>query len=313
MIEPFQLITEYRDYVWGGSRLRPGQRTAEAWVVFEGDRIADGPFKDQTLATAAAELGPELLGQPVVDKTGLRFPLLVKLLDCADWLSLQVHPNDEQARRLEGPDQFGKTEAWHVLDAASGSELLFGLQPGTSPADLAKAVRGGSVLDLVQHHTVQPGDTVFISPGMMHALGPGLLIYEVQQTSNITYRVFDWNRPLTAGRSLHIDQSLAVLNPTAEARIRPRPLVKDGSRMTLVTCPYFSLDLLCAQTNPVQLNTRGESFHTLTVIAGRTLVQGSGWSLSLGRYESVVIPAVTGEYWLVPDGIMMALKSSAIG
>jgi mannose-6-phosphate isomerase len=313
MIEPFQLTPEYRDYVWGGNRLRSGQRTAEAWVVYEGDQISDGPFKGYTLSEAAAEFGPELLGQAVVDKTGLRFPLLVKLLDCADWLSLQVHPNDEQARRLEGPDQFGKTEAWYVLDAAAGAELLFGLKPGTSPAALQNAVRGNNVLQMVQRHKVQQGDTVFIAPGMIHALGPGLLIYEVQQTSNITYRVFDWNRPAASGRIMHIEQSLAVLNPQAEARIRQRPRFIDGSRSTLVTCPYFTLALLCAYTNPVPLDTRGDSFHSITVIEGRAVVQGSGWSISLGRYETVIIPAVTGEYWVVPKGNMMALKSSAIG
>jgi mannose-6-phosphate isomerase len=312
MLEPFQLLPEYRDYVWGGNRLRPGLRTAEAWVVYEGNRVASGPFQDQTLASVAGELGPELLGQAVIERTGLRFPLLVKLLDCADWLSLQVHPNDEQARQLEGPQHFGKTEAWHVLEADPGAELMFGLRPGTSPAELEQAVRAGNVLELVQRHTVRPGDTVFISPGMIHALGPGMLIYEVQQTSNLTYRVFDWNRPMTAGRVLHIEQSLAVLNPQAEARVRPRPLSKDGQRTTLVTCPYFALDLLTARSNPVQLHTRGDSFHTLTVIEGQAQVQGSGWSMPLARFETLVVPAVTGEYWVLPEGDLSVLKSSVV-
>lgn len=314
MIEPFQLVPEYRDYVWGGQRLRQGERTAEAWVVFEGNRIADGPFQGKTLVEVAAEVGPGLLGQPVVDRTGLRFPLLIKLLDCADWLSLQVHPNDEQARRLEGPDQFGKTEAWHVLDANADAELLFGLQPGTTPSELEHAVRHGTVLNLVQRHKVQQGDTVFIQPGMIHALGPGLLIYEVQQTSNITYRVFDWNRPMTSGRVLHIEQSLAVLNPSAEARIRPRPPHKDGKRNALVTCPFFNLDLITAQSNPVQLDTRGDSFHTLTAIEGTVTVQGSGWSKPLERFQTLVIPAATKEYWVVPNGASSTLlKSSVLG
>jgi mannose-6-phosphate isomerase len=300
--------------VWGGQRLRQGQRTAEAWVVYEGNRIADGPYENQSLADVAADVGPELLGQAVVDRTGLRFPLLIKLLDCADWLSLQVHPNDEQARRLEGPDQFGKTEAWHVLDANSGAELLFGLRPGTTYGELEQAVRNGSILDLVQRHKVRQGDTVFIMPGMIHALGPGLLIYEVQQTSNITYRVYDWNRPMTSGRVLHIDQSLAVLNPQAEARVRQRPPRKDGKRSTLVTCPYFNLDIITAQHNPVQLDTDGDSFHTLTVIEGKATVQGSGWSKPLDRYQTLVVPAITEEYWVVPqDSTTTILKSSVIG
>ncbi len=312
MIEPFQLIPEYRDYMWGGQRLRLNERTAEAWVVYEGNLVADGPYQNKTLLEVAADAGPALLGKMVMDRTGLRFPLLIKLLDCADWLSLQVHPNDDQARRLEGPDQFGKTEAWHVLGAGSGAELLFGRQPGTTPAELEQAVRGGTVLNLVQRHKVQQGDTVFIMPGMIHALGPGLLIYEVQQTSNITYRIFDWNRPMTSGRVLHIEQSLAVLNPAAEARIRPRPPRKDGKGSTLVTCPYFNLDFITAQHNPVQLDTRGESFHTLTVIDGDVTVQGSGWNKPLKRLETLVVPAETREYWVVPTGANAALLKSSV-
>jgi mannose-6-phosphate isomerase len=245
---PLQLAPEYRDYVWGGTRLRPGnQRTAEAWVVFEQNKIINGPLAGKTLIEAVEELGPDLLGRTVYQRTGSRFPLLIKLLDCADWLSLQVHPNDEQARRLEGPDQFGKTEAWHILEADPGASLLFGLRPGTDQEQLQAAVTGGTILDLVQSHQVQQGDTVFIRPGMIHALGPGLLIYEVQQTSNITYRVFDWNRPAAAGRKLHIAESLEVLDPQAEARIVPRPDLPDGGQAVLAKASSSPGTALCSE------------------------------------------------------------------
>ena len=310
MLQPLQLTPQYRDYVWGGQRLRPGQRTAEAWVIYEDDQVASGPLAGKTLAEVAAQFGSDLLGQPVVNQTGSRFPLLVKLLDCADWLSLQVHPNDEQARRLEGPHHFGKTEAWHVLDAASNAELLFGLRPHTTPDQLAAAVRSGQVLDLVQRHTVQPGDTVFIRPGMIHALGPGLFIYEVQQTSNITYRVYDWDRPAAAGRQLHIDQSLAVLDPHAEANVLPRPSLAESARETLVTCPYFTLDLLSSQSAPISLDTHNESFHALTLISGKALVQAEDWQFSLEPYQSLVIPACQRAYQIIPQAGLYLLKSS---
>ena len=118
--------------MWGGDRLRPGHNpTAEAWVIWENDRIETGPLAGKTLGEAAQEFGSALLGQKAVARTGMRFPLLIKLLDCAQWLSLQVHPNDEQALRLEGPGQFGKTEAWHVLEAQAGATLIAGVKPGT--------------------------------------------------------------------------------------------------------------------------------------------------------------------------------------
>ncbi len=134
-----KLSPEYRDYVWGGDRLRPRHSpTAEAWVIWENDRIETGPLAGKSLAEAALEYSSDLLGEKAVARTGMRFPLLVKILDCAQWLSLQVHPNDEQVLQLEGPGQFGKTEAWHILEAESGAKLIAGVKPGTSPMELAE-------------------------------------------------------------------------------------------------------------------------------------------------------------------------------
>lgn len=309
MTFPLKLVAEYRDYVWGGTRLRPGERTAEAWVIYEQDKIASGAYAGKTLAEAAEALGPRLLGQRVMAQTGSRFPLLVKLLDCADWLSLQVHPNDAQAQKLEGPEHFGKTEAWHILGADPGASLYFGLKPGATRAELEAAVGKRALMDLVQRHPVQTGDSIFIRPGMIHALGPGLLIYEVQQTSTITYRVYDWDRPASAGRSLHIEQSLEVLDPNAEAKIIPRPDLKDGEQMALVRCPYFTMRVVSAQSQPVVFDTQGETFHALTVIDGRARVQGEGWQEELGKFESLVIPADAGAYQIVPLGCVTALNS----
>jgi mannose-6-phosphate isomerase len=310
MSDPFKLIPEYRDYVWGGERLRPGQLTAEAWVVYEQDRISGGNYNGQTLLETAGQLGAALLGSRVVERTGQRFPLLIKLLDCADWLSLQVHPNDEQARKLEGPDQFGKTEAWHILSADPGAELLFGLKAGVTAHELEASVRDGSVLERVARHSVQPGDTVFIRPGMIHALGPGLLIYEVQQTSNITYRVWDWDRPASAGRKLHIRQSLEVLDPSAEAKVLPRPALETGQRQTLAECPYFTLEMIRAGGSPVALETTGETFHILTATFGSTNLCGEGWETSLEAYESLVIPADCGVYQVNSQQGAVILKAS---
>ena len=305
------LTPEYRDYVWGGSRLRPGHvLTAEAWVIYEGDRIASGPLAGRTLGEAAAEYGEALLGRRAVQRTGTRFPVLIKLLDCAQWLSLQVHPNDEQAVRLGGPGQFGKTEAWHLLEAEPGAEILCGLRPGTTRAVLERAVRRGTILDWMQRLTIQAGDTIFLKPGLIHALGPGVLVYEVQQTSDITYRVFDWNRPATQGRQLHIEQALAVADVSAAGQIIPSPPLADGDLRELVACPYFALQLLAGQTNSITLDTGGESFHALTLVEGKVHVEGPGWRRELNRFETVVIPAACGSYQVQPRGSFRALKAS---
>lgn len=307
-----QLIPEYRDYVWGGQRLRPGTLTAEAWIVYEDDRIANGALQGHTLAEAAQQLGVDLLGQNVVQHTGTRFPLLIKILDCNDWLSVQVHPNDEQARQLEGPDQFGKTEAWHILEAADGAQLIAGVQEGTTPEVLAATIRNGAIIDHVQYHKARTGDTIFMPAGTLHALGPGFLVYEVQQTSNITYRIFDWNRPASAGRALHLEQSGAVTNPQGTGHIQPIGELRPDDQRQLVQCPYFTLELLAAQSQPLTLDTRGASFHAITVIDGQGTIECGEERITLNRFETVMVAARAGAYHLHPIGPqgVRALKAS---
>ncbi|MGB8215098.1 MAG: type I phosphomannose isomerase catalytic subunit [Anaerolineales bacterium] len=304
-------IPEYRDYLWGGQRLRPGRLTAEAWVVYENDRIASGPLAGQTLAGATAQYGADLLGQSVLDRRGPRFPLLIKLLDCNQWLSLQVHPNDAQAIQLEGAGQNGKTEAWYILEAAPEARIIAGLKAGTSPEAMAQAIRTGSILDLSQYENVQAGDTVLMQAGTIHALGPGLLVYEVQESSDITYRVFDWNRPQTGSRMLHIDKSLAVANPAASSSPVALPVLQDGEQRSLCQSEYFNLEVLNSQNQALELDTHGQSFHALTVIEGAARFSCGGEQVSLGRFDSLVVPAASGAYRLEPQaGGFRALKSS---
>lgn len=309
-----KLTPEYRDYVWGGDRLRPGHNpTAEAWVVWEHDRIETGSLAGKTLGEAALEFGSALLGEKVVARTGMRFPLLVKLLDCAQWLSLQVHPNDEQAVQLEGHDQFGKTEAWHVLEAQPDSKLIAGLKSGADPTETANAIRNGTITEYAQYATVSQGDTIFMPAGTLHALGPGLLIYEVQQTSDWTYRVYDWDRPQTETRRLHIEKSIQVTRPGFTAPIIPMPVCGDGTQDVLVTCEYFTLELLAASSQSIELDTRNETFHAVTVIEGKARLQAGNESVELEKFQTVLVPASLGKYQLQPlDAVACrALKSSA--
>ncbi len=302
-----RLTPAYHERVWGGQRLRVADPPiGEAWIVDEHDQVAEGPLAGRTLGDLATERGAALLGRVPVGRTGTRFPLLIKLLDAADWLSVQVHPNDEEAVRLEGAGQFGKTEAWHIIEAAPDAQLICGLRPGTTCEAFARAMRDGTVSDLSRYLTVAAGDTVFIGAGTVHALGPGLLLYEVQQTSDITYRVFDWNRPQSAGRKLHIAQSEAVADPAIVGEVQPRP-ADAAAVATLVSCPYFTLDRLLGTAGPLDADTEGLSFHALTTIAGNARVAGAGWAYDLGRFETVVVPASCGAYRVTvsPDGQLL--------
>ena len=306
-----KLVPSYRDYVWGGDRLRPGHNpTAEAWVVWEDDQIESGPLAGKTLGEAAIEFGEALLGSKAMSRTGTRFPLLIKLLDCAQWLSLQVHPNDQQAVELEGPGQFGKTEAWHILEAQSNATLIAGLKPGTSDEMLADSIREETVTEHVQYAEVKAGDTVFMPAGTLHALGPGLLVYEVQQTSNWTYRVYDWGRPQTQARPLHIEKSIQVTQAEFATPIIPLPECEDGAQERLIQCEYFTLEILCASKETIHLNTKGESFHAITLIEGQALLRTGNESLELDKFQTAVIPASTGSYQFEPLTDCRALKSS---
>jgi len=306
-----KLEPAYRDYVWGGDRLQPGHNpTAEAWVVWENDVIESGPLAGKTLGEAASLYGAELLGAKSIARTGARFPLLIKLLDCAQWLSLQVHPNDEQAVRIEGPGQFGKTEAWYILEAQPHAKLIAGLKSNTTPAVLTESIRNGTVIDHAQYAPVSQGDTVFMPAGTLHALGPGLLVYEVQQTSDWTYRVYDWGRPPTEKRQLHIEKSIQVTRADFTAPIIPPPAYGDGEVHTLVKCEYFTLEMLCAASNKISLDTKGESFHAITVIEGQASLRNGNGQVDLGKFQTVVVPANSAAYQFAPIGNCKALKSS---
>lgn len=309
---PMQLVTEYRDYVWGGQRLRPGQRTAEAWVIYENNRVATGPWAGHALAEVSAADPAGVLGARVVARTGIRFPLLIKLLDSVQWMSLQVHPDDALAAALEGPGHLGKTEAWYVLDADPGAQFIAGLRPGITDAVLADAVRDGAIHEWVHYQDVQAGDAVYMPARTLHALGPGLLIYEAQQTSDLTYRVFDWNRPLTPGRVLHIEKALAAIDPAASAPRMHAPALGDGERASLVACPHFTLELLAGQVRPIALDTAGQTFHALTVIEGALEVAAAGpdASLVLKQYDSAIVPAACGRYQLNPLTGCKVVKAS---
>lgn len=312
MPELLQVVPEYHHRVWGGQQLKPDLQKpyGEAWLVFERNKIKSGTFAGQTLEEVARVLGAELLGARALERTGTRFPLLIKILDCADWLSIQVHPNDEQAITLEGAGQFGKTEAWHVLDAKMGAELIAGVKSGTDAATLEQSIRDGSILNVSQKHVVETGATVMMPAGTMHALGPGFLIYEVQQTSDTTYRVFDWDRPASAGRALHVEQSVAVTNPNLTGQINHNVMRALNAVETRVSCEYFELEEIHGTDMTINSNTENSSFHAVTVTSGRAEVVLGDARVTLGKFETVIVPANAGEYRIEPLEPFMALRSS---
>lgn len=291
--------------VWGGRRLESilgkalptAEPYGESWEVHDTATVANGALAGMTLGDVLARYGTDLVGAR--NDPALGFPLLVKFLDATDWLSVQVHPNDEQARHY---DHFprGKTEAWYVLAGEPGARLVFGMQPGTSRAEMAAAIRENRLEPLLNTVEVAPGDALFVSPGTVHALGPGLLIYEIQQSSDLTYRLYDWGRMGLDGkpREMHIDKGVAVSNVESVPEVlRPRGV-------NIVHCEYFSTLRHEVPRQPTVYATDG-GFCLLTVIDGDVTVAGGGVSVDLARGQSAVIPAALPTYTVSGNGTLL--------
>lgn len=292
------LAPRFQPRVWGGERLAPptpdGLPIGEAWIADGDSVVTDGPLAGRPVHELLRDHPRTLLGDQLDPDAG--FPLLIKLLDCRDWLSVQVHPNDAQAQRMVGPHERGKTEAWHFLHVEPGAALLAGITPGTTPTALADAIRQGSILDVSERHEPAEGDTLFIPAGTLHALGPGLLLYEVQQASDTTYRVYDWDRPASAGRALHLEESVAVTR--ADLRGDWTPASETGGVGLLVQCPQFTLQ---GARGGSEVDLRG-SFGLLTVVEGTLTLEAGETQLVVDTYGTVLVPAWAGSVRLRGEG-----------
>ena len=307
------LETQFRERIWGGQRLWASDPpVGEAWIAFGDSVVATGPQAGRKLSRLAADHGAALLGSEVHARFGRRFPLLAKILDCADWLSVQVHPNDEQARRMVGPDEFGKTEAWFFLETSPGARILLGVKPGTSADELASAIRNGTVVEVAASVPVHGGEVALIPAGMLHALGPGLLLYEIQQESDTTYRAYDWGRPQSAGRKLHIEESVAVATTDGPCQPTAATIATPTGIADAVDCPYFDVDLARVGATPLPLDTGGRSFHILTAIEGVVEVEVGAETARLERFETALVAGGTGAYRVRAAGRSATLLRASV-
>lgn len=300
---PLRFQPILRRHLWGGRRLEsvlgkslpPGDDYAESWEVVDrgADQsvVAEGPLAGVPLSQLVRESGSALLGRHAPQP---RFPLLFKFLDATQELSVQVHPNDEQASRLHPPD-LGKTEAWVILAADPGSVLYAGLKRGFDRSAFERELNRGTAELCLHRIEPQPGDCVFVPAGLVHALGAGLLVAEIQQSSDTTYRLFDWNRvgPDGQPRALHIPQGLAATNflfgPTAVQipQATSQPFVE-----RLVQCEKFILDRWRWMDS--QALGGDERCHILVLLEGTVEISGGFPTQMLHPGETRLLPASAG-------------------
>jgi mannose-6-phosphate isomerase len=297
--------------VWGGRRLGEvlgkslptAEPYGESWDISDHalhrSLVASGPATGRTLRELMKQERHALLGS-AADRHQT-FPWLVKFLDAWDWLSVQVHPDEEAVRRL-WPGEGSKTESWFVLDAAPGSRIYAGLLPGTDAACLRAALAAGTVADCLHHFEPRPGDCVFLPAGTVHAVGGGVLMAEVQQTSDATFRLFDWNRRDAQGRSrqLHMEEALACIDwtrgPVAPVRVPsfsgPRGQGASApERRRLVQCPYFDLEYV-QESRPFVCGGNGG-------LQSMLVLQGGGRLTTAHAEESLAV----GQAWVLPAAL----------
>ena len=309
---PLLLGAVPRERIWGGRMLAqlmhkslPGDaRIGETWEAWPGCTILQGKHAGKTLASLLETDAQAIEGRAAA--AGGPFPLLFKYLDARDHLSVQVHPDDAQAQTLEG-ETFGKTEAWYVLHAEPGSALIHGFRKSTSAEEFAAALKAGTLAELLAFVTVQAGDVVFLPAGTVHALGKGLVIAEIQQNSDLTYRLYDWDRRDAAGkpRELHVEKGLRVAEFGALHEHKVPPVIVPqpyGEQHFLVACRYFAWELLVVRQAARELPL-DDTFHILAVLAGSAAITfgpAREWTCEVHAGQTVLVPAALERYGIVP-------------
>lgn len=309
---PLTFAPVYKSYAWGGRKLAhvvgrdiPVGKVAESWEVSahpSGETaVLDGSLAGRSLADLQSEYGEALVGRRNRDALSReRFPLLIKLLDANEWLSVQVHPDDGYALRHD--NDLGKTEMWVVLQADDHAELILGLGQATDPDRLRQAVVDNRLESLLHRLPARAGDVFFVPAGTVHALGPGLLLVEIQQSSNTTYRLYDWGRDSCGAqpRPLHVEQALEVLDPEAIrlGPVDPRVSDEDGRVVeTLASCPYFETQRLSLAAGKSYAGVcDGETFELWCALSGSCELHARGIAVAGGTLQWVLLPAALGAF-----------------
>lgn len=307
MEEPIFLQAACKDYLWGGDRLREefgkqstAEKIAETWELAAhpdgSSLICNGVAAGMALSDyLALNGGLEILGTNCAGCETL--PILIKLIDAKENLSIQVHPDDAYAERTEGEP--GKTEMWYIVDSTPGAAIYYGLNRAVSRSELAARIREGTILEILNRVEVSPGELYFIPAGTLHAIGGGILLVEIQQNSNSTYRVYDYDRCDADGkpRELHIEKALDVAQrtPTPPTPQFPEKPVSGGSVRKLWNCTYFASDLVAVTDNIVASVSRA-SFQHLLVLGGKGTLETSAGAYPIQKGNSILLPAGLGRY-----------------
>jgi mannose-6-phosphate isomerase len=303
---PFLLLPIFDERPWGVRDLRPiytkivKEPIGESWLTWGDSCIANGPFAGRTLGEIAKQYRRDLVGSAAVYED--RFPLLVKFLFPAEKLSVQVHPDDAGAQRVGQP--YGKTECWYVLQAERGAQVALGLKPGTTLEEFESSIRENRAEALLNWISVHSGDMLYVTAGTVHTIGGGMILVETQQTSDITYRLYDYGRP----RELHIKDGIAAIK--LDSRAGKVVHNSESDPHVLVRSPFFQVEKMKLR-EPLQASVSRESPHVVVAIEGAGIIESAGMEpISFTKGEAVVVPASVPAYTVRPQWELDIMRMS---
>lgn len=315
---PLKFKPILKEKVWGGSKLKSILHKdapdnipfGESWELSglsgSSSVVTNGYLAGNSLEELIEVYMDELVGEKVYETFGLEFPILIKFLDASDILSLQVHPNNEEAEKRH--HAYGKAELWYVLDAAPNSEIILGFNKNISKEEFLKRLKQHTLNEVTNFEKVKPEDAFFVDAGIIHAIGKNVLLLEISQTSDITYRLHDWNRN-DERRELHLDLAEDVINYNAVSRQRLNTQHIPNNPHLLLDSPFFTTNLLEIDKDIIRNYEFYDSFITYVCIEGEASLQYNGGNESISKGETILIPASISDITIVPQGSVKLIET----
>ncbi len=318
---PLKFKTIYKDKIWGGQKIKTYlhkdfgslPNCGETWeisgVKSDVSVVADGELKGEPLADLLAKFKDQLVGKRVYERFGNEFPLLVKFIDANDDLSIQVHPNDELAKKRH--NSFGKTEMWYVIEADPGSTLISGFNQQVNEQVYVDKLNSDHIMDILNRENVNAGDVFFLPAGRVHTIGKGLLIAEIQQTSDITYRIYDFDRVDDKGnkRELHTEEALAAIDYNFYPEYKTQYNPEKDEVVKLVECPYFTTNILDFTKSTSRDYSKLDSFIIQVCVEGNYVIECQGGQHSVKMGECVLLPATVSRVDMITVNGFKILES----
>ena len=313
MLYPLTFKPIFKEIIWGGTDIlsykgmtADSRKIGESWELSHVDDnfsiVANGSLAGKTIDDVIKEYGESLLGRKVINQSGTNFPLLIKFIDARDDLSIQVHPDDQLAKTRH--NSLGKTEMWYVVNATPDAALYSGFSQQIDADEYVSRVEDNSIMDVLQKYNVKAGDVFFLPAGRVHAIGAGCFISEIQQTSNITYRIFDYNRKDANGneREIHTELAKEAIDYTLYPDYRTQYIPVDNEATKLAKCPYFTTNLLTINEKISRNLSTIDSFVVYICMEGKAVLKDNkGNILQIQQGQTFLIPADTESVSIEPE------------